>query len=209
MTMTLTAAGNRTSHLRLAAIAAGPLFVVSALAQMASRDGFDLMRHPISQLSTGDHGWIQITTFVLTGLGVLALAVELKRTITTGLGRRVVPIFVGLFGAGLVAAGLFVTDPENGFPVGAPQGPAAQVSWHSIAHGTAAAVAFTALAVACVVLTIRAVRERAVLPALLHGAVAVILLLPMSPAYVSVQLALTGLVAFTWTTAVAVTLRVR
>ena len=40
--------------------------------QMLTREGFDITRHPISQLATGGLGWIQITTFVLAGLGALA-----------------------------------------------------------------------------------------------------------------------------------------
>ena len=109
----------------------------------AHREGFDITRHPISQLSAGSLGWIQITTFVLAGLGGLALATSIKRTITEGVGRRVLPIFVGIFGVGLIAAGPFTMDAENGFPVGTPDAPVAQMSWHSVVHSTAAAVAFT------------------------------------------------------------------
>ena len=117
------------------------------------------------------------------------------------------PIFVGIFGAGLIAAGLFTMDPENGFPVGTPNGPVAHMSWHSVVHSAAAAVAFTALAIAAIVLTVRCVRRRAVLPAVLNGAAALVLLLPMSPDHLSIQIAVNGLVAFTWTTAVALSLR--
>src|SRR4051812_33053321 len=56
-----------TRALLLAGAAAGPLFTASALVQMATRDGFDLRRHALSQLSTGSSGWIQMATFVLTG----------------------------------------------------------------------------------------------------------------------------------------------
>ena len=53
----------------------------------------------------------------------------------------------------------------------------------------------------------RCVRRRAVLPAVLNGAAALVLLLPMSPDHVSIQIVVNGLVAFTWTTAVALWLR--
>lgn len=101
---------------------AGPVFAASAVIQMFTRTGFDIARHPISQLSTGGLGWIQITTFVLVGLGALALAAGIGRTLREGYGRRVLPVCVGIFGAGLIAAGLFPMDPENGFPVGTPTG---------------------------------------------------------------------------------------
>ncbi|MEU1726741.1 DUF998 domain-containing protein [Nonomuraea sp. NPDC005692] len=136
----------RTSRrLLLAGALAGPIFFASATTQMLTRAGFDITRHPISQLSTGDLGWIQILTFVLAGTGALALAVGVRRTLTEGIGRRALPILVGVFGAGLVAAGIFTMDPEQGFPAGTPEGPVARMSWHGIAHSAAAAVAFATL----------------------------------------------------------------
>ncbi|MEU9843824.1 DUF998 domain-containing protein [Actinomadura sp. NPDC048032] len=199
----------RTSRVLVAGALAGPLFFASAVTQMVMRDGFDIRRHPISQLATGDLGWIQIVTFVLAGLGGVALAVGLRRTITEGAGRRALPVLVGVFGAGLVAAGLLPMDPENGFPAGTPEGPVDQMSWHGVAHSAAAAVAFTALAIAAAVMTVRCARRRAVRPAVLNGAVALVLLVPMSPDHMSLQIALNGLVAFTWTTVVALSLRRR
>ncbi|MEU6742776.1 DUF998 domain-containing protein [Streptosporangium sandarakinum] len=214
MTATTTATGvpvrgtaQRSGRLLLAGALAGPLFFASAITQMLTREGFDITRHPISQLSTSDLGWIQILTFVLAGTGALALAVGTRRTLTEGVGRRALPILVGIFGAGLVAAGIFTMDPEKGFPVGTPEGPVAQMSWHSIAHSAAAAVAFTALAIAAIVMTVRCARRRATPPAVLSAVAALVLLVPMSPDYMSIQIAVNGLVAFTWTTVLAVALR--
>ena len=194
-------------RLLLAGALAGPVFFASAITQILARDGFDITRHPISQLATGDLGWIQIATFVLAGAGVLALAAGIRRSLTEGTGRRALPVLVGAFGAGLVAAGVFTMDPENGFPVGTPEGPVAQMSWHGVAHSTAAALAYTALAIAALVMTLRHARRRAVLPAVGNAAVAVVLLVPMSSDHMSIQIAVNGLVAFTWTTVVAVSLR--
>ncbi|MFF2623554.1 DUF998 domain-containing protein [Oerskovia jenensis] len=205
-----TAAHDRHPHTRsllAAATLAGPFFVVSAGVQSVAREGFDLRVHPLSQLSTGDLGWVQILTFALTGLGLLALAVAHRRIVREGVGRRAVPALLGIAGVGFVLAGVFVMDPENGFPVGTPDGPAASMSWHGIAHSVVAAVAFTALAAAAVVLTVRAVRARRVLAAVGHGAVGLALLLPVSPETASLQVAVNGLVAFTWTTILALRLR--
>ncbi|MGW0789686.1 DUF998 domain-containing protein [Streptomyces sp. NPDC002911] len=208
MTATTTGPVARSSNrLLITGALAGPVFFASAAVQMATRKGFDTTRHPISQLATGGAGWIQIATFVLAGLGVLALAVGIRRTVTEGAGRRALPVLVGIFGAGLIASGLFPMDPENGFPAGTPDRPAARMSWHGIAHSVSAVAAYSALAVAALVLTVRCARRRAVGPAVLHGAAALVLLLPMSPDHMSVQIALTGLVAFTWTTALALSLR--
>ncbi|MFE5858159.1 DUF998 domain-containing protein [Streptomyces sp. NPDC056500] len=198
----------RTSgRLLIAGALAGPVFAASAIIQMATREGFDLTRHPISQLATGDVGWIQISTFVFAGLGGLALAAGIRSTLREEFGRRVLTVGVGIFGIGLIAAGLFTMDPENGFPVGTPDEPATRMSWHGVAHSVSAAVAFTALAVAAIVLTVQCVRRRAVFPAVLNGTTALVLVLPMSPDHMSIQIAVNGLVAFTWTTALALSLR--
>jgi hypothetical protein len=195
-----------TRRLAAAAALAGPLFYASAIIQMLTRPGFDIRVHPISQLSTGALGWIQIATFVLTGLGVIALAIVHRRVVVEGLGRRAAPLFIGIFGAGFVAAGCFTMDPQLGFPLGAPQG-VVSMSWHSVVHSAAAAIAFTALAVACIVLLVRDIRRRAVWPAIGNGVTALVLLLPVTPESASVQVALTGVIAFTWTTVVALRLR--
>lgn len=107
----------------------------------------------------------------------------------------------------MIAAGVFTMDPEKGFPAGTPDEPVAQMSWHSIAHSASAAVAFTALAIAAIVLSVRCARRRAVLPAVASAVAGLVLLIPISPEHMSIQIAVNGLVAFTWTTALAVSQR--
>ncbi|EMD21821.1 DUF998 domain-containing protein [Amycolatopsis azurea] len=194
-------------RLLLAGTFAGPIFFTSSIIQMLTREGFDITRHPLSQLSTGSLGWLQVVTFVVAGLGVLALAAGIRHTLTDGVGRRAAPVCTGIFGAGLVVAGLFTADSENGFPVGTPDAPVAEMSWHSIVHSAAAAVAFTALALAAIVLAVRHARARRVRPAVLSGAAALVLLVPMTPEFMSIQIAVNGVVAFAWTTVVALSLR--
>ncbi|HEV2894210.1 MAG TPA: DUF998 domain-containing protein, partial [Actinomycetota bacterium] len=60
-------AATRTSRLLACGIVAGPLFLAIGLTQAFTRDGFDLSRHPLSLLSLGDLGWVQIANFVVTG----------------------------------------------------------------------------------------------------------------------------------------------
>jgi hypothetical membrane protein len=67
-------------------IAAGPLFMLVALVQAFTRPGFDITRHVASLLSDGGIGWIQITSFVLTGLLTIACAVGMRRALPTGRG---------------------------------------------------------------------------------------------------------------------------
>ena len=201
-----TATTHRTRYLLTAGALAGPVFFAAATAQAATRDGFDITRHPISLLATGDLGWIQIAAFTLAGLGGLALAAGIARTITEGTGRRALSPLVAVFGLGMIAAGVFPMDPENGFPAGTPDGPVAEMSWHGIAHSASAVVSFTALAVAAIVLAVREARRRRVPGAVLSGAAALVLLMPMSTEHMSIQIAVNGLVAFTWTTVLALRL---
>jgi hypothetical protein len=49
------------------AVAAAPLWAVVSLAQAATREGFDLTHHPLSALSNGSLGWLQISNFLVAG----------------------------------------------------------------------------------------------------------------------------------------------
>jgi len=193
-----------TRALLIAGAGTGSLFAAVATAQVLLRDGFDLRRHPLSQLATGGPGFVQIGNFIVAGIGVLCLAVAARRIISEGVGRRWLAPLIAVFGVGLIASGAFVMDPENGFPIGTPEGPAPSMSWHAIGHLVAVTVAYTGLAAACIVFTVRMARRRAVLAAVLNAGAAVVFLAPVLPAWASIQIAINGLVAFTWTTAVAV-----
>lgn len=138
---------------------AGPIYVLSAGIQIATRDGFDLRRHAVSLLSNGDLGWIQITTFVVTGALVIAGAVGLRCVAAARGTRSAVPTLAGLYGLALVGAGLLVADPALGFPVGTPTAPPTTLSWHGIGHLVSGAVGFFALAAACLVAARHARRE--------------------------------------------------
>ncbi|MGC1212547.1 MAG: DUF998 domain-containing protein [Micromonospora sp.] len=131
-------------------VLAGPVWVAVALAQGLTRDGFDFRRHPVSVLSNGDLGWLQIGSFLLAGLLCLGAASALRRVPHPGLGPVSGPWLIGQYGLGLVLAGVFVADPVDGFPAGTPRG-AGAVSWHGMAHFAAGAVAFTALIAACLI----------------------------------------------------------
>ena len=106
-----------------AGIAAGPVYVAVALVEAFTRSGFDLTRHSLSLLTNGDLGWIHMAMMVTTGLLTMAGAVGLLQSLTGGPGRSWGPILVGVYGAGLVAAGLLTADPAQGFPPGTPAGP--------------------------------------------------------------------------------------
>ena len=143
-------ASRRTTRLLTAGIVAGPLFFTVWALQASTRDGFDPTRHPISLLSLGDLGWIQVANFVLTGALVVACAVGLRRALQTGRGAVWGPRLIGSFGAGLIVAGIFVADAGAGYPVGAPAG-APEMSWHGVLHEMGYALALLSWTAACLV----------------------------------------------------------
>lgn len=139
-----------TRQLLACAAVAGPLFVTVAGVQVLARDGFDLSRHPLSLLSLGEAGWIQIANFVITGVLYVVGAVGLRRAMGISRGSRWAPRLIGTFGVSLVMGGVFVADPADGFPAGTPAGQA-DPSWHGMLHSIAPALGFLALIAACFV----------------------------------------------------------
>jgi uncharacterized protein DUF998 len=142
-----TSARFRTRTLLACGVVAGPLFVVTAFAQAFTRPGFELALHPLSLLSLGDLGWIQIANFVVCGVLFFASGFGLRR-VMTGRGATWGPRLIKVFGACLIAGGLFLADPAFSFPPGSPAGAPAHLTWHGILHAVAPAVGFTALVVA-------------------------------------------------------------
>ncbi len=134
---------------------AGPLFLATAAAQMLLRDGFDITHQPISLLSLGDAGWIQITNFVVAGVLVIALALGLRQALTPGRGSTWVPRLMGLHGLGLVAGGVFIADPGLGFPPGTPDSIPDSLTWHGTIHAVAPPLAFLALVATAVLMALR------------------------------------------------------
>ena len=122
-----------------------------SVAQAATREGFDILRHPLSLLSTGDLGWLQITNFVVAGVLALVGARGLRTALRGTPGGVWAPRLVAVAGIGLLAAGPLVMDPGANFPVGAPDD-LPLVSWHAVGHMLAGTVSFTALIAACFVL---------------------------------------------------------
>ena len=70
MTAILAPATSRTRTLLTCAAVAAPLWAAVSLAQAATRAGFDLTRHPLSALSNGSLGWLQIANFVVAGVQI-------------------------------------------------------------------------------------------------------------------------------------------
>jgi uncharacterized protein DUF998 len=141
-------------------VLAGPFYVVVVLAQGLTRHGFDLTRHDASLLSNGSLGWIQISNFLVTGALVIAFAVGLGRALEAGRGAVWAPRFIAGYGLGLIGGGIFIADPMNGFPPGAPAGHPATITVHGLLHLVAAGLGFLCLVVACFIMARRFAADR-------------------------------------------------
>jgi hypothetical membrane protein len=110
---------DRTTKLLLACgVLAGPVFTLAWLAAGATRPNYDPLRHPISSLAIGAEGWTQTASFIVNGLLTLAFAFGLARALRLQRGSRWGTWLIGLVAIGLLGAGVFVTDPMNGYPPG-------------------------------------------------------------------------------------------
>ena len=127
----------------------GPLlFIVVFLLEGATRPGYSAWRHYVSQLATGDGGWVQTVNFLVCGALILVFAVALRQAIKGTRGSIGGPVLLGLFAIALLVAGTFATDPALGYPVGAAQVHTA----HGMIHGFAGLFAFTLLPAATFVM---------------------------------------------------------
>jgi hypothetical protein len=129
-----------------AGIVAGPLLMGVALIQAFTRDGFDPIRHPMSLLSLGDLGWIQIANFVISGLLLIGASVGLKHSMK-GPGSVWAPRMILLYGFALIVGGVFTADAGLGFPPGAPLGAPETISAHGMIHAFAPIIGFLAVIV--------------------------------------------------------------
>ncbi|NOT04919.1 MAG: DUF998 domain-containing protein [Anaerolineales bacterium] len=129
-------------------IIAGPIYIIVGLAQILTREGFDMTRHPLSMLSLGDLGWIQITNFLVTGFLVLLAAISLRRLAGAEKRLRRGAFFLGLYAVCVLSGGIFSTDPSLGFPPGTPDIYPETFSWHGLIHFIAGQVAFISIIVA-------------------------------------------------------------
>jgi hypothetical membrane protein len=132
----------------------GPLlFIVVFLIEGATRPGYSAWRDYVSDLSLSDQGWMQVVNFLICGLLTLGFAIGLRLVLRTGKGSVGGPLFLGLFSLGLIAAGLFTTDPNLGYPPGAPMN--GHQTLHGTVHGIAGIAVFFSVALASLIMSRR------------------------------------------------------
>ena len=126
-------------------------FLGIAFVAGAFREDYRALHQPVSMLSLGPGGWVQIANFVVTGLLMVACAAGLRRALRSGRGATWGPLLIGSYGLGLVASGVFSADPSYGYPPGAALGPAASPSLTGTLHDLAGFMVFGPLTAACFV----------------------------------------------------------
>lgn len=201
-----------TRRLLASGLASGLVFFGVGFAQAFTRAGFDIRHNALSQLSLGDEGWIQITSFIVTGLLAVACAVGVRRAIVGQRGGTWGALLVGSFGLGLIVAGIFPPDPGFGYPPGAPPGPATTMSGHAAGHALGFFISLLSTIAGVIVFArrFRALGEGGWVTYLIATAVAGPILVGLSVAFMNVGgiiVALVGAVMFGWVAAVPLRLR--
>lgn len=136
-----------TRRLLLCGVVAGSVYIIVGLAQILLRDGFDATRHPLSMMSLGEWGWVQIANFIVCGALTLLGAVGLYRAVRTNRAWAIGAILVGVFGIGTIGGGIFTTDPSLGFPPGTPDTYPETMSTSGLLHFIFGQLGFLALIV--------------------------------------------------------------
>jgi hypothetical membrane protein len=134
----------------------GPIVFVAVFTVLgAMTPGYDPMRQFVSLLSLSDLGWVQTASFLASGLLIVGAAAGLRRVLRAGTGSRWAPVAVGLAGLGLLIAGIFPTDPVQGYPPGTPLEMPSAASWHAGLHVFGALLFFAGLPLGAIVLARR------------------------------------------------------
>jgi hypothetical protein len=137
-----------TSVLLASGVIAGPLFLVVALVDGATRAGYDPMSMPISLLAVGDGGWLQTINFLVAGVLFSLFAAGVYSALRElGAPSMLGPLLIAVMAVGLLAAGLFTTDPGAGFPPGVR--PPREATAHATLHDVASLLVFPTLVVCC------------------------------------------------------------
>ncbi|MFC5406509.1 DUF998 domain-containing protein [Cohnella soli] len=200
-----------TRLLLLGGVISAPLFFLIAIVQVFTRTGFDIKRHAISNLTLGDLGWIQSANFIVTGLLAVWAAVGARGLLQRGTGKAGLWL-IGVYGIGMIMAGLFKPDPGFGFPSGAPEGMPTAMSGHAALHSMAFFASFICLIAAMLIFSrrFRVQGEQGWRIYCLSSAILAPLLIVAGMGMnsgVGIMMGVAGMVAFGWVSSLAFRLR--
>lgn len=209
---TKTETRSSTRNLLLCGVLVAPVFYAVVLVQAFTRAGFDVRRVPLSLLSLGALGWIQIANFILAGVLALLCAAGARRALVGGRGGTWGPLLIATFGLGLIVAGSFHPDPGYGFPpgVGAPEAMLPTMSPHATVHSIGFLIVMLSVLANCFVF-VRAFRARGnrgwASYSLFTGVLTPMLLAATIAMNTTGLIIVVGALAFGWVSAIAYRLR--
>ena len=94
-----------------AAVAGTLVFPLMYTIEGAIRPSYDPLRQTISSLAIGPLGWMQQLNFALCGMSILWMALVWRKILAGGVCATWYPILRVVEGLGLIAIGIFTTDP--------------------------------------------------------------------------------------------------
>lgn len=127
------------------------IFVLACIIEGRIHIDYNPLRHPVSSLAIGKFGWLQIANFIILGLLILGFAIGLRRSLKPSSDSFWATLLMVLVAIGLIGAGIFITDPDYGYPLNMPiiLGP---YSMQGSLHELFSLLIFIGLPVACFVL---------------------------------------------------------
>lgn len=121
-----------------ALLAAGVLgwvqFVVIFFVEGVIRESYNWVRDAVSLLSLTSAGIVDIVSLVLLGVLQIGMAVAVQAAWAPARRWSWGPLLLALAGVGFICAGVFVTDPAQGYPPGTPKGAAVSATLHGTLH---------------------------------------------------------------------------
>jgi hypothetical protein len=121
------------------------------------RPGYDWIRQPMSALSLGPGGAVQVINFVTFGAIGVVTAFAWRPSLGSGVGAIWYPRLRVIAGLAMICAGVFSQDPGQGYPVGAAA--PAQPSVHATVHTLVSFVSLTLVIAELLILARRFARE--------------------------------------------------
>jgi hypothetical protein len=143
--------------LLIAGVAGAVAFNAAYLIDGALRHGYDPISQPVSALSLGPGGAVQIINFIAFGILGCLTAFAWRPTLIGGIGAAWYPRLAVLAGLAMICTGIFTLDPGRGYPPGvlAPAHP----SVHAQVHNVASYISLTATVAGLIILARRFSRE--------------------------------------------------